>query len=173
MSIHARVLTLAAASVVLAALLSGCSSSSDSSSSATSSTDAVTLPATSTPVTEGSTFGEPTGLWEIPRDVQVAYFTAICTAPATKFGYAGTFNQATGKCLTSSDMESDVDFVMRNFLASDTDQMRQSTQFIIAQVGVPVEGCPTLEEYNTVVGLTVTNECVVAALQAMTTYLSN
>lgn len=173
MPMRSRVLTLTATSIALAVLLSGCSSSSDSASRATTSTAAATTPASRAPATEGSTFGEPTGLWEIPRDVQVAYFKAICTAPGTKFGYAGTFNEATGKCLTSSGMESDVDFVMRKFLASDADQMLQSTQFMIAQIGVPVEGCPTLEEYSTVVGLTVTNECVVAALQAMTTYLSN
>lgn len=173
MKIHRSHALAALAAVSLAAVLVGCSSSTGSSSGATPSAATATTSASSALASEGSTFGEPTGLWEIPRDVQVAYFTAICTAPATKFGYAGTFNQATGKCLTSSDMESDVDFVMRNFLASDADQMRQSTQFMIAQIGVPVEGCPTLEEYNTVVGLTVTNECVVAALQAMTTYLSN
>jgi hypothetical protein len=70
-------------------------------------------------------------------------------------------------------MQSDVDFVMRRILASDAVQMLQSTQFMVAQIGEPVEGCPTLAEYSTVVGLTVTNDCVVAALQAMTTYLSN
>lgn len=173
MSIRLRVLTCTGASLALAALLAGCSSSSGSASSANPSAAASSTPASSAPASEGSTFGEPTGLWEIPRDVQAAYFKAICTAPATKFGYAGTFNEATGKCLTSSDMESDVDFVMRKFLASDADQMLQSTQFMIAQIGVPVDGCPTLKDYNTVVGLKVTNECLVAALQAMATYLSN
>ena len=173
MSIRSRVLTCTAASAALAVLLSGCSSSSGSASSANPSAAASSTPASSAPASEGSTFGEPTGLWEIPREVQAAYFKAICTAPATKFGYAGTFNNGTGKCLTSSDMESDVDFVMRKFLASDAEQMRQSTQFMVTQVGVPVEGCPTFEEFNTVVGLTVTNECVVAALQVMATYLSN
>ncbi|MGI9137290.1 MAG: hypothetical protein ACR2JS_09585 [Candidatus Nanopelagicales bacterium] len=172
MQVRLRALALTAASVVLAASLAGCSSSSTSSASSMSETSSSPVTA-STPVSEGSTFGEPTGLWDIPRDVQAAYFTAICMAPATKFGYAGTFNQATGKCLTSNDMESDVDFVMRRILASDAEQMRQSTQFMVTQVGVPVEGCPTLEEYNTVADLTVTNECVIAAMKALTAYLSN
>lgn len=70
-------------------------------------------------------------------------------------------------------MESDLDFVMRNLLASDAEQMRQTTQFMVGQIGVAVQGCPTPEEYNTVVGLTVTNDCVIAALKALTTYLSN
>ncbi len=153
--------------------LTACSSASTSSTPEVAPSAAASTPAATSAVSEGSTFGEPTGLWEIPRAVQVAYFAAICTAPGTKLGYAGTFNKVTGKCLTSSGMESDVDFVMRKFLASDADQMLQSTQFMVNEVGVPVTGCPTPEEYNTVVGLTVTNECVVAALQAMTTYLSN
>jgi hypothetical protein len=121
----------------------------------------------------GSTFGEPSGLWDIPRDVQVAYFKAICTAPAEKFGYAGTYDDSTGTCLTSNDMESDLDFVMRGLLASDEEQMLQSTQFMVTQVGVPVEGCPTLEEYTTVADLTITNDCVIAAMRALSGYLSD
>ncbi len=120
-----------------------------------------------------STFGEPSGLWDIPRDVQVAYVKAICTAPGSKFGFGGTFNDATQKCLTANGMESDVDFGMRGLLANDAEQMRQSTQFMVTQAGVPVDGCPTVEEYTTVVDLTITNDCVIAAMKATITYLGN
>lgn len=166
---HRGFLGMTAVAVVLVAALAGCSSSSSSAMASA----APSFVASSAPASEGSTFGEPSGLWDIPRDVQVAYFKAICTAPGSKLGLGGTFDDATGKCRTPNDMESDVDFGVRGLLASDAEQMRQSTQFMVTQVGVPVEGCPTPEEYSTVVDLTITNDCVIAAMKALATYLSN
>lgn len=166
-----RAVVLVGATVVLIAALPGCSSS-DSVEVAQSSVTVASTAEPSDPVSTETTFGKPSGLWDIPRNVQVDYFKAICTAPAERFGYAGTYDESTGTCLTSNDMESDVDFLMRGLLASDARQMLQSTQMMVAQVGVPVEGCPTLEEYTTVADLTITNDCVIAAMKALTAHLN-
>lgn len=115
----------------------------------------------------------PVGVWDVPREVQVAYVKALCTASGAKFGLGGTFDDAAEMCTTPDGKLSDVDSWIGPLLASDARQMLQSTQMMIVQVGVPVEGCPTPEEYNTVVDLAVTNDCVIAALKAETAYLSN
>lgn len=147
----------------LAAGLVGCSSASNSEpnavmSSARASEESATV---------------PEGVWDVPREVQVAYVKALCTASGAKFGLGGTFDDASETCTTPDGKSSDVDSWLAPLLASDARQMLQSTQMMIVQVGVPVEGCPTPEEYNTVVDLTVTNDCVIAALKAETAYLSN
>jgi hypothetical protein len=115
----------------------------------------------------------PAGVWDVPREVQVAYVKALCTASGAKFGLGGTFDDATQICTTPDGKSSDVDSWIGSLLSSDARQMLQSTQMMVVQVGVPVEGCPTPEEYNTVSDLTVTNDCVIAALKAETAYLSN
>ena len=164
-------------SIAAGLLLSACGSSSlpEGSPSSVASAAAVEPSAalSSAPASEESTFGEPSGLWDIPREVQVAYYKAICTAPGTKLGISGTFNDATEKCLSPNGMESDVDFGVRGLLANNLDQMRQSTQSMVAQVGLPVADCPTLEDYSTVVDLTITNDCVISAMKALTTFLNN
>ena len=119
---------------------------------------------------EESTFGEPIGLWEIPREVQMAYAKAICTAPESEFGYAGTFDEATGSCTTSNDMTSDADFLMRGLLSKDATQMRQATHQMLAQAGVQVPECPASGGSDEG---TVSNECVIAAMRALTSYLSD
>jgi hypothetical protein len=161
---------LSLSSVLLLLSLAACASADSKTGSSQSSAPPAAAP--SEAADSETTFGKPSGLWDIPRNVQVDYFKAICTAPAEKFGYAGTYDESTGTCLTSNDMESDVDFLMRGLLASDARQMLQSTQMMVAQVGVPVEGCPTLEEYTTVADLTITNDCVIAAMKALTAHLN-
>ncbi len=157
---HLRRFSLVCTGIVLAAAsLSACSSSSSSQASA--------------PEVSADSSLTPAGVWDVPREVQVAYVKALCTASGAKFGLGGTFDDAAETCTTPDGKSSDVDSWLAPLLASDARQMLQSTQMMIVQVGVPVEGCPTPEEYNTVVDLTVTNDCVIAALKAETDYLSN
>jgi len=112
-------------------------------------------------------------MWDVPRDVQVAYYKAICTGSGAKLGIGGTFDDAAETCTAPDGSVTDASSGVLNLLASDAEQMRQSTQFMVTQVGVPVEGCPTPEEYNTSVDLTISNDCVIAAMKAVTTYMSN
>lgn len=114
----------------------------------------------------GTTFGEPTGLWEIPREVQWAYAKAVCLAPESEFGFDGSFDDATGNCATGNDMTSDVQFLMRNLLSKDANQMSQATRQMLDQSGAEVPECAGSDPS------TVTNDCVIAAMQALVSHLS-
>jgi hypothetical protein len=122
---------------------------------------------------EESTFGEPTGLWEIPRDVQVAYAKAVCTAPESEFGFGGIFDDTTLTCATRNDMTSDVSFLMRNLLAKDSTQMQQTIDQMLEQSGATVPECPRPGGSGDAKNAAVTNECVIAAMQALTAYLND
>jgi hypothetical protein len=167
---HALLATMATA---VAVALAGCSAQA---SSASANSVAPSLPAaagTESIAGEESTFGESTGLWKIPREVQVAYAKAVCTAPASEFGFDGTFDDATRTCATRNDMTSDVAFLMRNLLAKDSTQMQQTVDQMLEQSGATVPDCPRPGVSGDAKNAAVTNECVIAAMQALTAYLND
>ncbi|MFM8155720.1 MAG: hypothetical protein ACKOAF_06555 [Actinomycetes bacterium] len=169
MRIRPDFFSVCAVSVLLVAALAGCGSSSTA--SAPPASPSSVPPSTS--ASEGSTFGEPSGLWDIPRDVQVAYAKAVCTAPESEFGFGGTFDDTTLTCATRNDMTSDVSFLMRNLLAKDSTQMQQTVDQMLEQSGATVPECPRPGGSGETKNAAVTNECVIAAMQALTAYLND
>ena len=162
-------LRLVIASAVSVSALAGCGSASTMVTPSASPTPTLA----SSPASEGSTFGEPSGLWEISRDVQVAYAKAVCTAPESEFGFGGTFDDTTLTCATRNDMTSDVSFLMRNLLAKDSTQMQQTVDQMLEQSGAKVPECPRPGGSGETKNAAVTNECVIAAMQALTAYLND
>ena len=113
-----------------------------------------------------------TATYAIPQDVQDTYFKAICTGSGLKLGMGGTFDDATKTCTDPSGTKTTQTKGLAGLLSSTPDEMRSSIQFMIVQMGNPVAGCPTADEFNTVVDLTITNTCVVSAMKAMSVFMT-
>ena len=114
-----------------------------------------------------------TATYAIPQDVQDTYFKAICTGSGLKLGMGGTFDDATKTCTDPSGTKTTQTKGLEGLLSSTPDEMRSSIQFMIVQMGNPVAGCPTADEFNTVVDLTITNTCVVSAMKAMSVFMTS
>lgn len=70
-------------------------------------------------------------------------------------------------------MTSDVSFLMRNLLAKDSTQMQQTVDQMLEQSGATVPECPRPGGSGETKNAAVTNECVIAAMQALTAYLND
>ncbi|MEI7453650.1 MAG: hypothetical protein WCK04_05435 [Actinomycetes bacterium] len=166
-----RVLTVSVGAVSLLCLtgaLGACSSNS---------ADPVSAPTTEMSSDSGSSQLEETGsigaaTYTVSQDVQDTYFKAICTGSVMKLGIGGSFDDATRTCTDASGVKTTQTRGLAGLLSSTPDEMRSSIQFMIVQMGDPVAGCPTADEFNTVVDLTITNTCVVNAMKAMSVFMT-
>jgi len=167
-----RGLPLSIGAVVLVCLtgaLAGCSSNSSEPSSAPSTEVSSDLEVAQPEATVSS--GAAT--YVVAQDVQDTYYKAICSGPGTKLGMGGTFDDATKTCTDPSGNQTTQTEGLAALLRSTPDEMRSSTQFMVVQVGKPVTGCPTADEYNTVADLTITNECVENAMKALSVFMTS
>jgi hypothetical protein len=167
-----RGLPLSIGAVVLVCLtcaLGGCSSNSSEPSSAPS-TEASPDSGVAQPE---ATVSSGVATYTVPQDVQDTYFNAICIGPGSKLGMGGTFDEVTKTCTDPSGNQTTQADGLAALLRSTPDEMRSSTQFMVVQVGKPVAGCPTADEYNTVADLTITNSCVENAMMALSVYLTS
>ena len=166
-------------SAVIGLGLTGCSSgsgavtgapvsSAGSPSTGTASTSASVQPSSAATAPSAA----QASAYDIPANVQVQYYKAICEGSPAKLGLGGTFDQSSNTCTDGLGKTSTVSQGLASLLSSTPDQMAQSIQMMLAQLNAPVGQCPTLHDFNTKTNVSVSNACVVASIQAFAAYMS-
>ena len=111
--------------------------------------------------------------YQVSDAVLTEYFQAICEGSTAKLAIGGTYDAAAQSCTDSLGTVSTQQAFVDSFVGSTPGQMVQSIQMMVAQVGTPVTDCPTSQDFNTIVDLTITDSCVENALIAMTQFMKS
>jgi hypothetical protein len=111
--------------------------------------------------------------YQVSDAVLTEYFQAICEGSTAKLAIGGTYDAAAQSCTDSLGTVSTKQAFVDSFVGSTPGQMVQSIQMMVAQVGTPVTDCPTSQDFNTIVDLTITDSCVENALTAMTQFMKS
>jgi len=160
MSLRIKTAAASLSLLALAGLTSACTSSSTSQ-------EAVPTPETS------SVESPATVNYQVADAVLTEYFQAICEGSTAKLAIGGTYDAAAQSCTDSMGTVSTKQAFVDSFVGSTPGQMVQSIQMMVAQVGTPVTDCPTSQDFNTIVDLTITDSCVENALIAMTQFMKS
>lgn len=152
--------------VALVGLTSACSSSSPSTDADT----AATMPGAPSSETGANS---TTLNYQVPDAVMTAYFQAICEGSTVKLGMGGTYDSAASTCTDGMGTVTTKSSVVESLLGSTPDQMLNSIQMMVVQVGSPVAECPTAHDFNIKTDLIITDSCVENALTAMSKYMNS
>ena len=168
MSIKMKSVAISLALVSLVGITSACSSSPSSDTSAEPTSAAMT----DVGVADAAS-GSTSVNYQVPDSVITEYFQAICEGSTSKLAIGGTYDATAQSCTDSMGAVTTKASVVSSLLGSTPDQMINSIQMMVAQVGSPVADCPTSQDFNTITDLTITDSCVENALIAMTKFMNS